>query len=113
MVAPELPTRIPIGQAIFYYHPHSQCNHAMGILAAGRRHIAQVGHEILVTRLAMVLRIGDVQFHRTPRHQIANIMPLALVDMLSSGGVPTRRAGAVALIAVCFADLGLRQIFDP
>jgi len=85
----------------------------MGILAAGRRYIAQVCHEILVTRLAMVLQIGEVQFHRTPRHQIAHIMQLTLVDVLSSGGVPATWAYTVALIASFFDDLGLGQVFDP
>jgi hypothetical protein len=85
----------------------------MGILAAGRRHIAQVAHEILVTPLAMVLRIGDVQFGRTPRHQITHIMQIPLVHMLSSGGFPAKWAGTVALIPIFFDDLGLRQVFDP
>jgi hypothetical protein len=113
MVAPELPTRIPIGYTIFHHHPHSQCNHAMGILAAGRRHIAQVRAKILVTPLAMVLRIGDVQFHWTPRYQIANLMQLAMVDVLSSGGFPARWARAVTLIAGFFDDLRSGQVFDP
>jgi len=85
----------------------------MGILAAGRRDIAQVCHEILVTLLAMVLRVGQVQFHRTPRHQIANIMQLTMVDMLASGGVPATWACTVARIASFFEDLGLGQVFDP
>jgi len=82
-------------------------------MASGRRDIAQVCHEILVTPLAMVLRIGEVQLHRAPRHQIANIMQLTMVDVLSSGGVPARRTGTVARIAVFFDALGLRQVFDP
>lgn len=85
----------------------------MGILAAGRRHIAQVRHEIPVTDLAMVLRIGYGQFARTPGHQIPNIMQLALVHMLSSGWLPARWAGTVALIPIFFDDLGLGQVFDP
>jgi len=85
----------------------------MGILAAGRRHIAQIAHEILVTPLAMVLRIGDAQFGRTPRHQITHIMQIPLVHMLSSGGFPARRAGTLNDIAIFFDDLGLRQVFDP
>lgn len=85
----------------------------MGIMAAGRCHIAQVAHEILVTPLAVVLRIGQVQFHRSPRHQITHIMQVALVHMLPSGRLPARWAGAVAFIAIFFEDLGPGQILHP
>ena len=84
----------------------------MGVMATGWRHVAQVRHKILVARLTMMLRIGDVQFHWMPRHQISNIVQSAIVNMLSSGGFPAPRAGAVALIAVFFDHLCFRQVFD-
>ena len=112
MVAPELPTCVAIRQPVFHYHPYCQRNHAMGVMAAGWRHVAQVCHKILVARLTMMLRIGDVQFHWMPRHQISNIVQSAIVNMLSSGGFPAPRAGAVALIAVFFDHLCFRQVFD-
>jgi hypothetical protein len=61
----------------------------------------------------MVLRIGDVQFDRTPRHQISNLMQLALVHVLSPGWLSTRWTGAVARIASLFDNLGSGQVFDP
>lgn len=85
----------------------------MGVLAARRHHIAQVRHEILVAPLAMVLRIGQVQFYRTPRHQIAHIVQLAMVHMLASSWFPARWAGALARIAIFLDNLGLGQVFDP
>lgn len=54
-----------------------------------------------------------MKFNRSSRDQIANIMQLALVDMLSFGGLPTGRAGALGLIAVFCDHLGFGQIFDP
>jgi len=58
-------------------------------MASGRRDIAQVCHEIPVAFLTMVLGVGEMKFDRSSRDQIANIMQLALVDMLSFGGLPT------------------------
>lgn len=40
-------------------------------------------------------------------------MQLALVHMLSSGGLPAQRARTVRLIAVFFDHLCFGQIFDP
>ena len=85
----------------------------MGVLASGWRHITQVCHKILVALLTMVLRIGDMKSDRTSRDQIANIMQLAVVRMLASGGLPARRARTVGLIAVFFDHLCFGQIFDP
>ena len=85
----------------------------MGILAAGWRCIAQVRHEIPVTDLAMVLRIGDVQLCWTPRHQITHVMQVALVHMLPSCQLSAGRAGTMARIAIFFENLGLGQVLDP
>jgi hypothetical protein len=82
-------------------------------MASGWRYIAQVCHKILVAFLAMVLRIGEMKFDRSSRDQIANIMQLAVIHMLSPGRLPTRRAGTVRLIAVFFDHFCLGQIFDP
>ena len=85
----------------------------MGVMASGWRYIAQVCHKILVAFLTMVLRIEDMKFDWSPRDQIANIMQLALVHMLSSGGLPAQRARALNLIAVFFDHLCFGQVFDP
>jgi len=85
----------------------------MGIMASGRRDIAQIRHKILVAFLTMVLRIGDMKFDRSSRDQISNIMQLALVHMLASGGLPAQWARTVGLITVFFEHLGFGQIFDP
>jgi predicted nucleotidyltransferase len=85
----------------------------MGVMASGWCNIAQVCHKILVAFLTMMLRIGNLKFDRSSRDQIANIMQLALVYMLSSGGLPAQRARAVRLIAVFFDHLCFGQIFDP
>lgn len=84
----------------------------MGIVTPGGRHVTQVRHEILVTHLAMMLRIGQFQVHRPPGHHIPNIMQAPLVHMLSPGRLPARWTGTVALIAIFFDNLWPGQIFD-
>lgn len=85
----------------------------MGIAAGRRRHIGQVGTEILVTGFAVVLRVRDVQFLGAPRHQITNIMQLTQVDVFSQDRVPATRTGAFWYSAAFLDNLGLGQVFDP
>ena len=113
MIAPQLPTCVAIRQPLFHHNSYRQRNHTMGVLASAWRYIAQVCHKILVAFLTMMLRIGHMKFDRSSRDQIANIMHLALVHMLSSGGLPAHRARAVSLIAVFFDHPCFGQIFDP
>src|SRR3990167_8603032 len=54
-----------------------------------------------------------MKFNRSSRDQIANLMQLALVHMLSFGRLPAQRARAVGLIAGFFDHLCFGQIFDP
>jgi len=85
----------------------------MSIVTARWRYIVQVSHKILVTRLAMMLRIGELQLDRTPSHQIANLMQAAVVHVLSSGSFPAFGTGTVAGIAVFSDDLRWWQILVP
>ena len=42
VVAPEVPTRGPVGQAVLDHEPYRQINHAVGVLTAGWRQIGEV-----------------------------------------------------------------------
>ena len=42
VVAPEVPTRRPVGQAVLDHEPHRQIDHAVGVLTAGWRQIGEV-----------------------------------------------------------------------
>src|SRR5439155_20294584 len=43
VVSPEVPTRGPVGQAVFDHQPYRQINHAVGVLTAGWRQVREVG----------------------------------------------------------------------
>lgn len=73
MIAPELPTGISIRDAIFDDDAECQRNNPVGIVTPAGGHIGQVRTEILATRLAVVLRVGDVEFLGSPRNQVTDI----------------------------------------
>jgi hypothetical protein len=71
VVAPEVPTRGPVGQAVFDHQPDRQINHAVGVLTAGWRQIREVGAKVFATLRTVVLRTRDHEITRTPQVEIA------------------------------------------
>jgi hypothetical protein len=71
VVAPEVPTRGPVGQAVFDHQPYRQINHAVGVLTAGWRQIREVGVKVLATLRTVMLRIRDHEIPWTPEVEIA------------------------------------------
>src|SRR5215475_2092336 len=55
VVSPEVPTRRPVGQAVFDHQSYRQINHAVSILTAGWRQIREVGVKVLATLRTVVL----------------------------------------------------------
>jgi thiamine pyrophosphate-dependent acetolactate synthase large subunit-like protein len=81
VVAPEVPTCWPVGQAILDHEPHGQVYHAVSVLTAGWGEIGEVGVKVLATLRTVVLRIGDDEIAWTPEVEIAQIVqrPLKLL----------------------------------
>src|SRR4029434_2609563 len=74
VVAPEVPTRGPVGQAVFDHQPYRQIHHVVGILSAGWRQIREVRVKVLATLRTVVLRIGDHEIPRTPQVEIPSVV---------------------------------------
>jgi hypothetical protein len=74
MVAPEVPARRAVGQAIFDHQPYRQINHAVGVLTAGWRQIREVRVKGLATLRTVMLRIRDDKIPRTPEVEIAQVV---------------------------------------
>src|SRR3954467_13578556 len=55
VVAPEVPARWPVGEALFDHQPYRQINHAVGVLTAGWRQIREVSVKVLATLRTVVL----------------------------------------------------------
>ena len=81
VVAPQVPTRRAVGQAVLDHQPHRQIDHAVGVLTAGWRQIGEVRIEVLATLRTVMLRIGDHEITRTPQVEIAQVVqrPLGLL----------------------------------
>src|SRR5437868_2232290 len=70
VVAPQVPTRWAVRQAVLNHEPHRQSDHAVGILTARWRQIAAVGTKVLATLRTVMLGIGHQQIPPTPYVEI-------------------------------------------
>jgi hypothetical protein len=110
MVAPEVPTRGPVGQAVFDHQPDRQIHHAVGVLSAGWCQIREVRVKVLATLRTVVLRIGDHEIPRTPQVEIPQVVQWPLVLLVAIGLVPTTRTRLPEVVATVWDDLGLGQV---
>src|SRR5215470_4124968 len=110
VVAPEVPTRGPVGQAVFDHQPDRQINHAVGVLTAGWRQIREVGAQVLATLRTVMLGIGHKQIPRTPEVQIPQIMQCPLRLLIPIGRVTTTRARLPDVVATVGDNLGLWEV---
>jgi len=85
VVAPEVPTRGPVGQAVFDHEPHGEVYHAVGVVTAGWRQIREVGVKVLATLRTVMLRIRDDKIPRTPEVEIAQVVQCPLRLLVSIG----------------------------
>src|SRR4029453_9145114 len=110
VVAPEVPTRRPIGQAVLDHQPYRQINHAVRILTAGGRQIREVGAQVRATLRTVMLGIRDEQITRTPHVEIAHIVERPMSLLVPIGRVPTARTRVPDGVATVRDDLRLGQV---
>src|SRR6185503_13842471 len=110
MVAPEVPTRGPVGQAVFDHQPDCQIHHAVGVLSAGWCQIREVRVKVLATLRPGVLRIGDHEIPRTPQVEMPQVVQCPLGLLVAIGLVPTTRTRLPEVVATVGDDLGLGQV---
>jgi hypothetical protein len=70
VVAPQVPTRWAVGQAVLDHNPHRQIDHAVRVVTARWRQISEIGVEVLAAFRTVMLRIGDHESPRTPHGEI-------------------------------------------
>jgi hypothetical protein len=110
VVAPEVPTRGPVGQAGFDHQPYRQSNHAVGVLSAGGRQIREGGATVLTTLRTGGLRIRDHEITRTPQVEMASVMQRPRRLLVPRGRVTTTRARLPDVVATVGDALGLGQV---
>jgi hypothetical protein len=85
VVAPQVPTRWAVGQAVLDHEPHRQIDHTVGVLTARGRQLRQVSLEVLAALRTVVLRIGDDEIPWTPEVEIAQVVQRPLKLLVSIG----------------------------
>src|SRR5438128_5358776 len=110
VVAPQVPTRWAVGQAVLDHEPHRQIDHAVGILTARWGQIRQGSLEVLMTFRTIVLRIGDDEIPWTPAVEISQVVQRPLKLLVPRGGVTTAWAGLPLVIATRGNDLWWWQV---
>jgi hypothetical protein len=55
VVAPQMPTRWAVGQAVLDHNPHRQIDHAVRVVTARWRQIREVGAKVLATLRTIML----------------------------------------------------------
>jgi hypothetical protein len=110
MVAPEVPTCGPVGQAVLDHEPHRQVHHAVGVLTTGWCEIRKVRVKVLATLRTVVLRIGDHEITRTPYVKIPQVVQCPLVLLVSISLVPTTRTRLTRVGATGRDDLWRWQV---
>ena len=101
VVAPEVPTRRAVGQAVLDHEPYRQINHAVGVLTARWRQIGEVRIKVLATLRTVVLRIGDHEITRTPQVEIPQVVQRPLGLLVPIGLVTTTRTRVAACRCDC------------
>src|SRR5215813_191911 len=110
VVAPEVPTRGSVGQAVFDHQPYRQIHHAVGVLTARGCQIGEVGAKVLATLRTVMLGIGHQQITRTPHVEIPQIVERPLRLLVPIGRVTTTWARLPEVVATVGDDLGLWQV---
>src|SRR6266702_4377787 len=110
VVAPQVPTRWAVGQAVLNHQPHRQIDHAMGVVTARWGQIGQVRIKVLATLGAVMLRIGDHESTRTPQVEIAQVVRRPMGLLVSIGHMTTTRTRVPFVIAAVGNNLWLGQV---
>src|SRR2546423_2153823 len=91
VVAPEVPTRRPVGQAVLDHEPYRQINHAVCVLTARWSQIGEVRAKVLATLGTVMLRIRDHEITRTPQVEIPQVVQCPLELFVPIGLMTTMR----------------------
>jgi hypothetical protein len=80
VIAPKVPRRRPIRQAIFDHETYSQTNDALSIVTSQRRKIREIGTEVDATGFATMFRVNNVQVERSVATETTEIVKRSLAE---------------------------------
>ena len=112
VITPQVPARGAVGQAIFDHQAHRHVDDPMGVVTAGRRHIAEIDVEVLPARRAVVRRVSHPKINRTSGGQIAQVVQSPLSAFVAIGQMVTSWAGGVLMVTAVRHTLRSWEILD-
>jgi len=112
MVAPEVPRRRSVRQAILHDQAHGDRHDSVRIMTPGEGHIRHVGVEIMVAVSAVMLRIGEVDIVGVLGDQVPQVVQKSLDAPQARGSRAAARTLAISIVAAADDGRGLRQVFD-
>ena len=110
VVAPQVPTRWAVGQAILDHESYRQIHHAVGVVTARWRQIGEVRIEVLATLGAVMLRRGNHKITRTPQVEIAQVVEGSMSLLVPIGHMTTTRTHVPLVITAVGNHLWRGQV---
>jgi len=112
MVAPEVPTGVAVGQAIFGDQTDGSLLEAAGVEAVGQCQVGNVTGEATATAEAAMAGESDNQIDGAVGPCITEIMEGTGSHGVATGAVATVRTGARRPVATVSLDARLGEVFD-
>jgi hypothetical protein len=110
MIAPQVPARGLIGQAVFDDEAHGQGNDTMRVAAFGQRVCGHVRREVSAALGAVMLRVDKMEVTRSGGDQVPHVVKNTREDTVAWATFPASRTLLVFEVAAAPNDLGFRQI---
>src|SRR5829696_9091435 len=99
VVAPEVPGRGPVRQAILGHEADGQGDDALGVMAAGRRQVGEVGAEVDAAGGAAVLGVDDVEVAWAAPARAAEVVEGSLPQGVAVATATAPRTATAAVTA--------------
>ena len=112
MIAPEVPGGRPVRHAVLRHQPHRQADDPVGVMAAGRGQVRQVGAAEEATRPAAVLGVSHGQLAWPVAAQAADLVQGAVSQAVAWARPTAARAGAAAVVPRAALRQGCRQVLN-
>ena len=113
MVAPQMPGRRPVRQAVLDDQADRQGHHAARVVALGHREVVHVGVEVRIAPRTAVLGVRDVKIAGLLRDRVPQVVQRPLHASEPIGIPPATRTPPAPVIPASSDDPGLWEVFDP
>ena len=111
MVALQMPTRGPIGEAVLNDQSHGGPLDPQGVMGLGQGQVGRVGKEASPARRTTMFGLPEDEVDGTTVAGIAEVVKAAMCDAVAARGVATRRAATSRIIATVSLQSRRGEVF--